>query len=834
MPLPDPMNTRPLRARLAWLSWGGLALPLLWGCGATHRVEDELPDAASRQASVTSPTSSGSLSDTEHLIGQEPEPIPVRGNADAGVAAATGGNSALPSIEPGEGPVVPASGGAGTGGGPVGLAPTVGVPPSASIPSVELPSDTSYPSSGVLVDDRLPLGEGTFVPPTDCAAIATIALQGQRTTVGMGVQFRVGLRGVGGLPLDAEANAECLAFERVDGLSVAESRSGAEATNALTALLVQPPRNSDESEALRHALLQLFMSRPRGERVALYRWGASVQQLVGLTNYRDSFSDAVDKLGLLAEEPVEPGVAVTTVQQVLESVADDAHPWARSVVVVAPGVVARELTAYERDVDVLWAIDATGTSGFEYVHMDESSPSEAMGHVSGRLNAIRGAGFVTFGVCGDGLLTPAVVSSSESSAERALELKDALLEEQEGTCDAELVRDFSYYDTNLIELTFDDPAQRELYEEAVSQRDDTIEFALSGRLSPDHGTTLVLANLRGGTSLQQCPEARMNFSIDFDGGRERFFFDESSGSVGSDEFYLTAMCLDPMYVNQLTMDRLMASLGMFVSGTRLVELRVDGETQGVYLLMEQVKEALVRSQSNLLSVLRRRNEGMEVKFPGEDDVAGQELATQQFDDMLGAAENLSGPERLQSLAPQLDLHRYMFFVAVQSVIDNADWGDEPTFFATATLGPNGTAPIFAVNGWDPDDVLLGRCAHDDVLEDAFGMIGCAEHPLEKAIFAADRQGIEVIDDEVYALYVDALEVVLAALTEEVVNDYYDRTVEELDGFLADPAIVAVMPDWAGVEDPRAAILGLVEQRKQQFAEHRVFLAGQLETYRASR
>jgi hypothetical protein len=637
--------------------------------------------------------------------------------------------------------------------------------------------------------------------------------------------------GPAGLPLQASEYVDCLSLRRLDGVEIVESRTGAPATNALTAVLVQPASTAEERAALADALAALFLSRPRGERIALLRWGATVQQVIGLTTHRDSFNDSIARLGDADPAPLDPGTAVTLAQQMLEAVADDAHAWTRNVVVVAPSVRAAELLAFDRDVNVLWAIDTAGVSGFRYVNTTVASLRDSMAAVSARLNAIRDAGFVTFGVCGDGLLTSVEVAGGYAA--RSLELKDALVEEQAGACDPATVRDFEYYDTRLVELTFSEE-QREIYDAAVAERDDEVEFSATARLSPAHGTTLALANLRGGTSLARCPENRMNLSIDFDGGRERFFYPEGTGSVGSDEFYLTAMCLDAMYVNQLTMDRLMASFGMFISGVKLVELRVDGETQGVYLLMEQVKEALVRTQSNLMAVIRRRVNTPEVKFPGADDPTGQEAAFALFDALSGDVEGQTGADRLALLEGRLDWHRYMFFVGLQSVIFNADWADEPTFYGSGTLDAAGPTAAFLVNGWDPDDILLGECAHDDVLSDSFDLIGCAEDELEKAIFGGDRQAEEVIDDEVYALYVDALEVVLATVTEELVASFYAQTVNELAGFMTDPEIIAVMPDWAGLSDPESELADFAAGRVETFAERRAHLLSQVELYLGSR
>ena len=127
-------------------------------------------------------------------------------------------------------------------------------------------------------------------------------------------------------------------------------------------------------------------------------------------------------------------------------------------------------------------------------------------------------------------------------------------------------------------------------------------------------------------------------------------------------------------------------------------------------------------------------------------------------------------------------------------------GDDDNAGDARRLGPDGPRPFFFVNGWDPDDVLLDDCAHSDVIEDPFGLIGCAEHALEKAVFTGSARGNEIVDDELYAMYVDALEIVVAELTEERIGALYDESAEELITFAADPAIVEVMPDWRNEDD----------------------------------
>jgi hypothetical protein len=254
---------------------------------------------------------------------------------------------------------------------------------------------------------------------------------------------------------------------------------------------------------------------------------------------------------------------------------------------------------------------------------------------------------------------------------------------------------------------------------------------------------------------------------------------------------------------------------------RLVELRVQGQTNGVYLLMEKVKEGLVRNHSGVMSVIRRRDEGPDVKYPSaETDAAGADAAARAFQDLEDQIDGRSAGERLAYLAPRLDLHRYMFF---------GDWGDEPSFFATQTLVDGQPSPFFTVNAWDADDLLAG-CDHPgDVIDDPFGLLGCAEHAFDKALFGRN----EISDDEVYRSYVDALAVAIEYFTEERVGAAFDRTASELAPFAVRPELVAVMESWNDLDDVPAAMAEAVAERKNAFAQHRAQLRQRLDDYLAT-
>jgi hypothetical protein len=294
------------------------------------------------------------------------------------------------------------------------------------------------------------------------------------------------------------------------------------------------------------------------------------------------------------------------------------------------------------------------------------------------------------------------------------------------------------------------------------------------------------------------------------------------------------MCLDPMYMNQVAANYLMREAEMFGPAFRLVEFRIKGQTQGVYLLLENMTDTALRSRAGVASVLRR-DDPVEVKFPDVEDAAAADLALAQFDALAASWSGVPGGARLEMASSRLELYRFLYYTAFNSLLENADWGDEPYFVSSSSSRAGGSQPVFRVYGWDADDILKGACDHPEaVIEDSFGLLGCAEHALELALFdGRPPGGAPAADDEVYALYVDVLERTLEYFSEAKVAAAFERTGNELKRFAVDPAITAVMPDWRNVPDAAAAIDERVEDRKAAFRERRNTLVENLAAYRES-
>ena len=358
-----------------------------------------------------------------------------------------------------------------------------------------------------------------------------------------------------------------------------------------------------------------------------------------------------------------------------------------------------------------------------------------------------------------------------------VELRKARKEARAVPCDAARIATGVRSWPRRVELLFT-AEQRAAYEAIIADHG-RADFELSLRLAPDEAPIAAVAHLRGQTSIS-C--ARRNYTVNLDGGAARRLVPGMAG----DEFLLLSMCRDEAYVNQYTADLLLAELDLFPVPFGLTELWLDGESRGVYLVIEKPQDALRRTQTGVRSVIRRRfdpeDKPADIKWARDGDAA----ARAEYDALASGAEGLAGEALEAYLDARLDLDQLLRFMAFHTLLRTGDYVDEAYFVATDTVRDGAVQAHFAVSGWDPDD-LFSDCHHDGrfAFEDPHGLLYCAEGDLELLVAG---------DATLYARYVE----VLAALREELTVARFDATLErtrrDLLPFLDDPAVAAAMTE----------------------------------------
>ena len=86
------------------------------------------------------------------------------------------------------------------------------------------------------------------------------------------------------------------------------------------------------------------------------------------------------------------------------------------------------------------------------------------------------------------------------------------------------------------------------------------------------------------------------------------------------KFYLMNLIFDPHRVEMELSYRLLSRLDLFFCHTQFAALHINGEFQGIYLLVEPHEEAIQRKFDNVTVIYRRRLGSYETKYQGPQQV----------------------------------------------------------------------------------------------------------------------------------------------------------------------------------------------------------------------
>ena len=171
------------------------------------------------------------------------------------------------------------------------------------------------------------------------------------------------------------------------------------------------------------------------------------------------------------------------------------------------------------------------------------------------------------------------------------------------------------------------------------------------------------------------------------------------------KFYLMNMIYDPFYFEMAFSYRLLARLGLFPAYTQLVVLRINGVSQGLYLLVEPPKDAILRTNRNVLGIYRRVNSGYLSKYQGNQRIEKWHL--NRLDEII--EEKKRGNGLVEELNKIMDLDAYFTWIAFNSLLRNADSMDEVFYYVVVDdRHPLGRIELMA---WDYDDILKSRPDH---------------------------------------------------------------------------------------------------------------------------
>ncbi len=694
--------------------------------------------------------------------------------------------------------------------------------------SSDAPSDAaaSYPDAPASFPDVDLADVAIDVPydsvePDACAVVRDATLVRHRSVPG-GRQFHLRLSDGDGWPLDG-AYADCVIVEDATAGTAPVVWTRGEAEPGATLIVAR--WTPGEAEVSRAWIDAYIASRPARERIAIWAWSDTLLQVVPSTTDRARIDARLDRVWRADDAtPVEFGTAALVASELWERIEEDSLLGARTVVFVAPELDLPEWPDIDRDqITDHWVV-ASAADDIDNVraHRIDGDPLDTVASVSGHLDAEVDAGLAVLAWCDNGERLDLTFSSGDDRLFRTT-IGDAADEDKGAPCDLAAALEAAPAPFPTLSMAFDD-AEWATYQARYDARNKD-DFVGAIQLGEDARVGRMTAHFRGQSSMD-C--VRKNFAVDLDGGDARYVADGSA----TDEFYLISMCLDELYINQINGDRLMADLGVWHVELAPVELRIQDQSQGVYLFVEQVQDQIRRDISRATALIRRRTDidgkPAEVKWTTDPDEAA---VLARYDRFLGSFDEVEGRALVEALRDRMDLDQYLRWIALMSALGNGDYVDEAFFIATDGVdAEHREIEYYLVHGWDPDD-LFSVCHHGGrfAIEDPHGLLYCAEAVLDHRIFA---------DPVVYELYVDTLDALLQSLTDARFAEVSDRTAEELlflferdDVRGAMVEALADAPDFASAEGARAVIEGATDALQGRYAERRSLLLDRIAAYR---
>lgn len=662
------------------------------------------------------------------------------------------------------------------------------------------------------------------------AETSRVAIVNKQTWPGGGVALTLRVHPYDVLASGKSSPVELNWLRNSAGIDVSTASTSLPPGHTIVVLIPPPVRNREAQGFLAEALSAFIRERSKQEKISVYRWGAELDQLRDFTNNKGYLLEAVTSLDV-----TNPPDTYMDVDSVLTYVAGEvvrvdgpSHQGLRSVVFIgAPPPSAPTVSDFSALVQ--WVVVGPIDKGLaKSVRRDQLFEArsykdlvETARQVSRRIDDFADKGHLRIALCSTGEGGRAKISID--SAESTFLIPSHTPGKRTSQCSIPtiLAGVRSYPDTMAFIFT---EAQRKYYDRLadIGHRGE-FEFFVQF----DGGTVPIpaTAHFRGRGSID-C--IRKSYTLSLEANNPVYLMPNSTAN----DYYVLSLCLDDRYVHQYTIFQLWQKLGLFPFEFRLIELTIDGESRGMYLLIEKIREAYQLDHSRVNSILRRDTPDAataDVKYSSTTDV----LAAADYNSLLQRVGSLEGSELIAALNTYIDLEQYWLMLAAASVLRNGDYVDEVWMFSSEESRPDGTLRgRYRFAGWDPDDVFSHCHSKRFAFIGPHGLSYCAETALDHTILS---------DPLAFEGFADVLqELVEEKLTHSMFKAALDNTRTHVLHYLKRPeisrAMIELIESNPAARDPAVAaaeVNAKLAELDVEFGERQNVLREGIEKYRSS-
>jgi spore coat protein H len=234
------------------------------------------------------------------------------------------------------------------------------------------------------------------------------------------------------------------------------------------------------------------------------------------------------------------------------------------------------------------------------------------------------------------------------------------------------------------------------------------------------------------------------------------------------KFYALSLSMDKHYIRNRLSFGMMKEIGIFDLFYSYSELKINGQSEGIYLLVERPQDWALKNKNSPCIIRRGFDNKINKLKPGKKiDKTETENYKQQYKQIYKALKKFNGDELYSVLSQWIDLEMYMKWLAFNFFIRNGDYTDEVYFYIDPVSGKYYIIP------WDYDDIFAHQ-PHEGI-EEKLRTVG------QKLIFSSEDLLDQKIasDDFLYEKYLNQLASILYVLTPDKIQKILDSSFAEL-------------------------------------------------------
>lgn len=269
-------------------------------------------------------------------------------------------------------------------------------------------------------------------------------------------------------------------------------------------------------------------------------------------------------------------------------------------------------------------------------------------------------------------------------------------------------------------------------------------------------------NTRGQTTLLY---RRKSFNFDL---KSKALFRHGEKAESFKRFFALSLSMDRNYCNNRLAFEMMETLGLFSLFYSYCELRINGQSEGIYMIVERPEDWALKKKDSPLLIRRGYEHNMDKIATGKVIERDEtKKYCNYYIQIYRCLDKYNGEVLYKNLSAWLDLDFYMKWLAFNYLVRNGDYTDEVYFYFNPSINKYSIIP------WDYDDLFLSA-PHEGNIENK-SLLG------DKLIFSGEDLLDARIASDLYLhhIYLNEFSKMLNQLSPDVLIRVFENTYAEL-------------------------------------------------------